>query len=63
MGIGDKLREFVTGEGRKRGSLNSKYSQESCALCSKKGAEKKWAGQFWHKKCYRKMRGMAKGMF
>lgn len=39
-----------------------KYS-EACALCGGTGTEKKWAGQYWHKKCYRAGRKAAKGMF
>ncbi len=35
---------------------------EPCALCSKTGTDKKWAGQYWHKKCLRAARKGAKGM-
>lgn len=38
-----------------------KYSQE-CSLCGKAGTDKKWAGQYWHSKCYRQGRKMAKRM-
>ena len=38
-----------------------KYTQE-CSLCGKPGTEKKWMGQYWHKKCYRSMRKGAKKM-
>ncbi len=41
---------------------NSKYKTETCALCSKPGCDKKWGGQYWHKKCLRSAKGMAKGM-
>ena len=27
--------------------------QEACALCGNPGTEKKWMGQYWHKKCVR----------
>jgi hypothetical protein len=30
-----------------------KYS-EPCALCGKAPSDKKWAGQYWHKKCLRR---------
>ena len=36
---------------------------EECALCGGTGTEKKWAGQYWHKKCLRKSKKFAKGMF
>ncbi len=42
--------------------FNSKYPEESCALCNQKGCDKKWGGQYWHKKCMRTAKGMAKGM-
>jgi hypothetical protein len=38
-----------------------KYN-EPCGLCSKAPTDKKWAGQYFHKKCLRKMKKMAKGM-
>ena len=45
---------------------NEKYTEEECALCGNPYSEKKWAGQYWHKKCMRKARkgamSMAKGM-
>jgi len=42
--------------------INAKYKTEVCALCSKPGCDKKWGGQYWHKKCLRSAKGMAKGM-
>ena len=42
--------------------INPKYADRICAGCEQPGADKKWAGQTWHKKCLRKMRKMAKGM-
>ena len=38
-----------------------KYN-EACSLCGKGGTDVKWAGQFWHKKCYRGAKKMAKRM-
>lgn len=43
-------------------SGGAKYAENTCALCGGTGCDKKWAGQFWHKKCYRKMRKAGKGM-
>ena len=42
--------------------IDPKYADRICAGCEQPGADKKWAGQHWHKKCLRKMRKMAKGM-
>ena len=33
-----------------------------CSVCGQPGAEKKFTGQYFHKKCLRKTRKMAKGM-
>jgi len=35
---------------------------ETCSACGKAGTEKKWMGQYWHKKCLRSSRRAAKGM-
>lgn len=39
-----------------------KYS-EPCSLCGNPGTEKKWMGKYWHFKCIRKSKKVAKGMF
>lgn len=39
-----------------------KNADKSCGLCGQPGADKQFMGQWWHKKCYRKTRKMAKGM-
>ena len=65
MGISGKIKGFVTGEKEKSAAAsvsNVKYPDETCALCGGKGCDKKWAGQYWHKKCMRIMRKSAKGM-
>lgn len=41
---------------------DEEMSREICALCNAAGADKKWAGQWWHKKCIRLARRGAKGM-
>jgi hypothetical protein len=35
---------------------------EPCALCNAVATEKKWAGRYWHKKCMRRAKKVAKGM-
>lgn len=42
--------------------LNIGKYNEPCGLCGKAPTDKKWAGQYFHKKCLRKMKKMAKGM-
>ena len=37
-------------------------SGEICSVCGEPGADRKFAGQWFHKKCLRKMRKSAKGM-
>jgi hypothetical protein len=41
---------------------DAKYPEETCALCNQKGCDKKWGGQYWHKKCLRNTKSIAKGM-
>ena len=36
--------------------------QEACSLCGKSPCDKKWGGQFFHKKCFRKIKKGARGM-
>ncbi len=40
----------------------SDMRNENCALCNTPGVEKKWAGRYWHKKCLRRSKKVAKGM-
>jgi hypothetical protein len=40
----------------------SKHSDKECDLCGEPGADKKWAGQYWHKKCMRQAKKAAKKM-
>lgn len=35
---------------------------EQCSVCSKAPTDKKWGGQYFHKKCLRKLKKMGKGM-
>ncbi len=41
----------------------AKYPNEKCTLCGAINAEVKWAGQYWHVKCKRRSKKLAKGMF
>ena len=38
-----------------------KYT-EACSLCGGTGTEKKWMGQYWHKKCIRVAKRAGKKM-
>jgi hypothetical protein len=61
------LTDFFKGQEEKKEEKEKSEGQgkyvQSCALCGATGTEKKWAGQYWHKKCMRKARKSAKGMF
>ncbi len=35
---------------------------EPCSVCGKAPTDKKWGGQYFHKKCFRKLKKMGKGM-
>ena len=37
-------------------------SSKICSACNQAGADKRFAGLYWHKKCLRKTRKMAKGV-
>ena len=58
----EEKKEGIKQEKNKESLPEGKYSQP-CALCGGEGTDKKWAGQYWHKKCLRKSRNMARGMF
>ncbi len=42
-------------------TTSGKYN-EPCGVCGKQPTDKHWAGQYFHKKCFRRMRRAAKGM-
>ncbi len=48
-------------EGEESSKAAGKYS-EACALCGGSGTEKKWMGQYWHRKCVRLARKGARKM-
>jgi ribosomal protein L37AE/L43A len=37
-------------------------SSHVCSACSQAGADKRYAGLYWHRQCLRKARKMAKGI-
>jgi hypothetical protein len=55
----EEIEEKKDGEGPSSGS--GKYS-EPCALCGGQGTDKKWMGQYWHRKCARSARKGARRM-
>ena len=64
MGFFDSLKqkkEESDKEKKEEEVPEGKYS-ETCALCGNAGTEKKWMGQYWHKKCLRKGKKAARGM-
>jgi len=42
--------------------VNQGKYNEPCSLCNKAPTDKKWGGQYFHKKCFRRMKKGAKGM-
>ena len=67
MGFFDKLKEKKDEiESKKKEEVEAaqpegKYS-EPCALCGGVGTEKKWMGQYWHRKCVRSAKRASKKM-
>lgn len=37
--------------------------ETECAACGEPGADRKYGGQMWHKKCLRKVKKQARKMF
>lgn len=64
MGLFDKFKKKEKPETKTKqiDLVNSKYPEEICAVCNQKGCDKKWGGQYWHKKCLRSAKGIAKNM-
>ena len=54
--------KFSMSKSKKEEETDEEVSSEVCALCNAAGADKKWAGQWWHKRCLRSSRKMARGM-
>jgi len=67
MGLFDRLKgkkEEPEGQGRQKQEEEQpegKYTEE-CSYCGGTGTEKKWMGQYWHKKCLRSMKRGARKM-
>lgn len=60
MGIMDLLGKKKE-ESKETKTADGKFSNP-CAACGGAGTEKKWMGQYWHKKCMRASKKMARKM-
>ncbi|MBN1941638.1 MAG: hypothetical protein JW772_05690 [Candidatus Diapherotrites archaeon] len=63
MGLFDSFKKKKEGQKKAEEAAKpqGKYDQP-CALCGESGTEKKWMGQYWHKKCMRAAKKGAKKM-
>ncbi len=61
MGLLDKLKGKEKKKEEEEPQPEGKYS-EACSLCGNLGTEKKWMGQFWHKKCLRTLKKSGRKM-
>lgn len=65
MGFFDKLKgkkeELENKKKEEEAQPEGKY-MEACSLCGGTGTEKKWMGQYWHKKCLRTLKKSSKKM-
>jgi len=61
MGLLDKLKRKEEKKGEEEPQPEGKYS-EPCSLCGNPSSEKKWMGQYWHKKCLRQMKKAGRKM-
>ncbi len=48
-------------ENKESEEVGGKYN-EQCSVCGKAPTDKKWGGQYFHKKCFRKIKRMGRGM-
>ena len=53
--------EEKSSDGEVSSEPEGKYA-EPCSLCGKAPTDKKWGGQFFHRKCFRKLKKNARGM-
>ncbi|MCX6800687.1 MAG: hypothetical protein NTZ73_00690 [Candidatus Diapherotrites archaeon] len=53
FGKKEEIKENISEEKNEASVPQGKYS-EPCALCGKGPSDKKWAGNYWHKKCLRR---------
>ncbi len=63
MGLTDMFKKKEEEEKKEEQIQPEGRFNQACALCGGTGTEKKWAGQYWHKRCVRRARRGAKGMF
>ncbi|MDD4250917.1 MAG: hypothetical protein PHX27_01860 [Candidatus ainarchaeum sp.] len=61
FGIGKKNDSSSDDNSTLDNELVGKYN-EQCSVCGKSPTDKKWGGQYFHKKCLRKIKKMSKGM-
>ena len=61
MGLKNFFKKLVPKVGEEEEEIEVKDTH-ICALCQKEGAEVKWMGQWWHKKCLRLAKRKAKQM-
>jgi len=40
---------------------SAKHADKICSYCGNSGADRKWAGKYWHKSCLRAAKKEAKG--
>jgi len=66
MTFGDFVKKLIPKVGEDKKTIEEVKKEQakanSCALCQKEGADKKWMGQSWHTKCLRSAKKMAKKM-
>jgi len=61
---GQRQPDAAPQSGETKASDEQQYGDgPECSVCGQPGANKSWGGQNFHKKCLRKARKMAKGMF
>ena len=65
MGLFDAItgkKEDKEKESEERASEPAGKFDEECSVCGGRGTDKKWMGQYWHKKCLRAVKKGARKM-
>lgn len=62
LGFGKKKEDSAEARGETAPEREEELFNEPCGLCGKQPTDTKWMGQYWHKRCRRSAKRMAKGM-
>jgi hypothetical protein len=62
MGILDSFKKKIESEKKEEAPAAKGKYEDACALCGTGNTDKKWMGQYWHKRCMRSAKKASKKM-